>query len=389
MSRLDELIAKLCPDGVEYKPLGEMLDYEQPTKYIVHDTNYNNSYVTPVLTAGASFLLGYTNEEDNHYKASKSSPVIIFDDFTTAFQWVDFEFKVKSSAMKILKNRNDKVSDIRYVFFAMQEINFQSYTHSRHWIEKYSSFIIPLPPLPVQKEIVRILDSFTGLISELEAELAARRKQYEQCRDRIFDSDIGVCEQTTIGEICKKICSGGTPTVGNTKFYNGSIPWLRTQEVDWQDIVATSMTITEDGLANSSAKWIPANCVIVAMYGATAGKVAINKIPLTTNQACCNLEINDNMAEYKFVFYWLWHKYTQLKKLGQGTQSNINAAIVKKFPINLPTLPEQRRIISILDKFDALCNDETAGLVAEIAARKKQYEYYRDRLLDFKRKESA
>ena len=65
MSRLDELIAKFCPDGVEYKPLGEMLDYEQPTKYIVHDTNYNNSYVTPVLTAGASFLLGYTNEEDN------------------------------------------------------------------------------------------------------------------------------------------------------------------------------------------------------------------------------------------------------------------------------------------------------------------------------------
>ena len=99
MSKLDELIAELCPDGVEFVELNEVLDYEQPTKYIVKSTNYDDSYTIPVLTAGQSFVLGYTNEDFGIYKASPDSPVIIFDDFTTSFHWVDFNFKVKSSAM--------------------------------------------------------------------------------------------------------------------------------------------------------------------------------------------------------------------------------------------------------------------------------------------------
>ena len=102
MSKLQDLIDSLCPNGVEFKPLGDLLDYEQPTKYIVRSTEYDDSYKTPVLTAGQSFILGYTDEEDGIYQASKESPVIIFDDFTTSFHWVDFPFKVKSSAMKIL-----------------------------------------------------------------------------------------------------------------------------------------------------------------------------------------------------------------------------------------------------------------------------------------------
>lgn len=96
-----------------------------------------------------------------------------------------------------------------------------------------------------------------------------------------------------IQDVCKKITSGGTPLTSRSEYYNGNIPWLRTQEVDWLEITDTSIKITEEGLKSSSANWIPANCVIVAMYGATAAKVAINKIPLTTNQACCNLEIDE------------------------------------------------------------------------------------------------
>ena len=95
-----------------------------------------------------------------------------------------------------------------------------------------------------------------------------------------------------LGEVCNKICSGGTPLTSNKSYYNGSIPWLRTQEVDWQDVYDTEIKISEEAVKNSSAKLIPANCVIVAMYGATAAKVCINRIPLTTNQACCNLELS-------------------------------------------------------------------------------------------------
>ena len=187
----------------------------------------------------------------------------------------------------------------------------------------------------------------------------------------------------TLGEVCIATSTGGTPSTSRGDYYGGNIPWLRTQEVDWTDIVKTGVTITDEGMKNSSAKWIPENCVIVAMYGATAAKSAINKIPLTTNQACCNLEIDESKACYRFVFYWLCNKYEELKSLGQGSQSNINASIVRGFPIPVPSLSEQERIVDILDRFDALTTDIMSGLPAEIAARKKQYEYYRDKLLTF------
>ena len=119
------------------------------------------------------------------------------------------------------------------------------------------------------------------------------------------------------------------------------------------------------------------------MYGATAAKVAINKIPLTTNQACCNLEIDENKALYRYVFHWLCKEYMNLKLLGQGSQSNINSQTVKQYKIPLPPLEEQQHIVDILDRFDTLCNDLTSGLPAEIEARQKQYEYYRDKLLTF------
>lgn len=96
MSKLDELMKELCPNGVEYKKIGDITNYEQPSKYIVKSTDYNDNFTTPVLTAGQTFILGYTNETTGIFQASKSNPVIIFDDFTGAFKWVDFPFKVKS-----------------------------------------------------------------------------------------------------------------------------------------------------------------------------------------------------------------------------------------------------------------------------------------------------
>lgn len=133
--------------------LAEVLDYEQPIKYIVESTNYRDEYGIPVLTAGKTFILGYTNEDFGVF-SNKKLPVIIFDDFTTATQLVDFPFKVKSSAMKILKTKKG-VADIRYVFYVMQEIDFDSSQHKRFWISQYSKIKIPLPPLKVQKQIVK------------------------------------------------------------------------------------------------------------------------------------------------------------------------------------------------------------------------------------------
>ena len=189
--------------------------------------------------------------------------------------------------------------------------------------------------------------------------------------------------EVQINDICTNVTSGGTPSSKNSLYYGGNIPWLRTQEVDFKEISKTELYITEEGYNNSSAKWIPKNCVIVAMYGATVGKVGYNTIPLTTNQACCNLEINGNFANFKYVYYWLLNQYEYIKSLGQGSQTNINAQIVKELKIKLPLLAKQNEIVSKLDNLDRLCNDLNEGLPAEIAARKKQYEYYRDKLLKF------
>ena len=189
MSRLDELIQELCPNGIDYVAIGDVTNYEQPSQYIVNSTDYNDDFDTPVLTAGQSFILGYTNETEGIYDASKENPVIIFDDFTGAFKWVDFPFKVKSSAMKMLKANSEKTT-LRYIYHVMGNIGFSSSEHKRLWISVYSAFKIPVPPLPVQSEIVRILDRFDSLCNDissgLPAEIEARQKQYEYYRDKLL-----------------------------------------------------------------------------------------------------------------------------------------------------------------------------------------------------------
>ena len=156
-----------------------------------------------------------------------------------------------------------------------------------------------------------------------------------------------------IGDICSKVCSGGTPSSKRSDYYDGEIPWLNTKEINFNRIYNTEKNITEDGLNNSSAKWIEANSVIVAMYGATAGKSAIAKIPLTTNQACCNLTINTDVADYRFVYYFLCKKFFELASLANGgAQQNLNAQIIKDFGINMPSLSEQIRIADVLSTID-------------------------------------
>ena len=199
--------------------------------------------------------------------------------------------------------------------------------------------------------------------------------------ERLLDGE--TVEWKTLGEICEKVCSGGTPLTSHSKYYEGNIPWLRTQDIDWQEIHDTEIKITEEAIANSSAKLIPKNCVIVAMYGATAAKACINKIPLTTNQACCNLQIDEKQAHYRYAYYWICNEYERLRAQGEGSQSNLNAKKIKSYPIPVPPLRVQARIVEILDKFTQLEAELEDKLAKELEARNKQYDFYRNRLLDF------
>ncbi len=161
------------------------------------------------------------------------------------------------------------------------------------------------------------------------------------------------CRTLRISDICTKIVSGGTPSTRNPDYYGGSIPWLKTQEVNFNRIYETETKITDAGLNNSSAKWIPANSVIMAMYGATAGKIAINKRPITTNQACCNLTINDKIADYRYVYYNLMSRFQEIASMAVGgAQQNLNADMIRGLEISLPPLSIQRRIADVLSNID-------------------------------------
>lgn len=378
MSKLQELINELCPDGVEFKKLGEVCEI-----FSGKNKQKNDEGEYPVY--GSTGIIAYCD----NYKYSKEQLLIARVGANAGFTHIaNGKYDVSDNTLIV-----DVVGGncLKYIYYLLVNLNLNKYSKGGGQPLVTAGEIkfleIPLPPLEVQNEIVRILDTFTSHAAELQAELQARKEQYEYYRNKLltFDENDEGVKWMRMEETCKNICSGGTPSTSNKEFYRGNIPWLRTQEVDWKDVYDTEFKISEDAVRNSSAKLIPNNCVIVAMYGATAGKTCINRIPLTTNQACCNLEINKEIALYKYVYHWLCKEYYNLKALGEGSQSNISGKKIKSYKIPIPTLSEQQRIVSILDKFESLVNDLTAGLPAEIAAVQEQYEYYRNKLLSFKR----
>ena len=156
--------------------LRDTLDYEQPTNYLVSSTEYDDSFEIPVVTAGKTFILGYTDEKKGVFEKEKL-PVIIFDDFTTASQFVDFPFKAKSSAMKILKAKND--TNIRFIFEALQMINYEVGGHGRHWISVFSNLSISVPSLPEQTKIANFLSSIDSKI-DIENQLLQKLEEQKK-----------------------------------------------------------------------------------------------------------------------------------------------------------------------------------------------------------------
>lgn len=402
MSRIDELIQELCPDGVEFAQLqavfttkgGYTPSKNDPTAWA--DGTVPWFRMEDIRDNGR--ILGSSLQKINEsaVKGGRLFPansILVATSATIgehALITVPHLSNQRFTSLTLKPEFVDRF-EIKFVFyycFVLDEwcrSNTTTSSFASVDMSGFKKFRFPVPPLEVQREIVRVLDKFTQLEAELEAELEARRSQYEHYRSKAFhfagDADV---RWSTLGEVSFKVSSGGTPSSGREAYYGGDIPWLRTQEVDFGPVHSTGITITEEGLRNSSAKWIPKHCVIVAMYGATAAKVAINEIPLTTNQACCNLQIDPLQAEYRYVFFWIASQYERLRGLGEGSQSNLNAKKVKDFLIPVPSLEKQREIVALLDKFDALVNDISIGLPGELVARRKQYEHYRDRLLTFK-----
>lgn len=398
MNKLNELLQKLCPDGLEYIKIGEVVDYEQPSKYIVESTDYSDIFDVPVLTAGQTFVLGYTNEKNGIYNASKESPVIIFDDFTGAFKWVDFPFKVKSSAMKIL-TVGDQRTFLRYIYHVMGHIGYSSTEHKRLWIGIYSEIKIPLPPMPVQEEIVRILDNFTALTAELTTELTARKQQYEHYRDTLLTFDIDSASWVELNDVIYSLNTGLNPRQFfclNTE--DAANYYVTIREIRGGRIVPTDKTdrINDEALAlcNNRSN-LEIGDVLFSGTGTIGETAVIMEEPRNWNikEGVYAIKPNQEIILPKYLRYLLTATYIKtayMKKVAGGTVKSIPMGEMRKLQIPVPPINEQERIVATLDRFDALCNDLSAGLPAEIEARQKQYEYYRDKLLTFEEhKENA
>ena len=339
--------------------LGDILSYEQPTNYIVESTEYDDSYPTPVLTAGKSFILGYTNETKGVYD---KLPVIIFDDFTTASQFVDFKFKVKSSAMKIL-SCNEEIADIKYMYYLMQITHIQSDTHKRYWISDYSKIPVSLPPLPTQQAIVTRIESLFAELDKAAEHLRTAQQQLKTYRQAVLNhwlnNDEGKWEMVKLGEVLQKIeagksfrCNEKVPALHEKGIVKiSAVTWGEFLEDECKTIINEDLynpqfAIHKGDLLISRANTIQlvGNCVLVRKEP---------KRNIMLSDKVLRLVISDN-ADSDFILYSLRtsKSRTQIQNMSTGNQDsmrNIGQDRIKKIEIPLPPLTEQQRIVKEIE----------------------------------------
>jgi restriction endonuclease S subunit len=344
--------------------LEDLLDYIQPTKYIVKSTEYDDSYKTPVLTAGKTFILGKTNETEGVFE---NLPVIIFDDFTTANKLVNFKFKVKSSAMKILKPK-DKDVNLLFVYYYIQTIRISFDTHKRYWISVFSKLPIALPIPESQQAIVsKIEELFSELDKGIE-DLKTAQQQLKTYRQSVlkwaFEGKL-TNENIKDGELPKgwkyvniediaKVGTGATPLKGNKSYYeNGKIAWVTSGALNDEYVRNATDYVTELALKETNLSLYPKHTLLLAMYGEgkTRGKCSELLIEATTNQAIAAISFENHDINAKpFLKYFLLKNYNDIRMLSSGgVQPNLNLGIVKKTQLPFPPIEEQHLIVQEIE----------------------------------------
>ena len=396
MSKIDELLKN---EKVEWRKLGTLLDYEQPSKYIVESTEYDDRYATPVLTAGQTFILGFTNEVENIYKADKNNPVIIFDDFTSGNHWVDFDFKVKSSAMKMLKPKEGV--NLRYCYHYIQTISIDTTEHKRLWISRFSQIEIPIPSdIKTQEKIAKILDKFTDCVTELQAELQARTKQYEYYRNLLLSEEylnklsenpeiLGGgyrVKLTTLGDIGFFTRGNGLQKKdfllkGNPVIHYGQIYTQYGFETDKTIAFVSDDVFSKLKKAKYKDILIATTSENIEDVGKAVVWIGYEEIGFSGDMYSYRTTENS-----KYIAYYFQTTEFQKQKERKVTGTKlirIHGDDMAKFSISLPPIEIQNKVVEILDKFQSLLFETKGLLPQEIEQRQKQYEYYRERLLTF------
>ena len=401
MSKLEELIEQYCPDGVEYYKIKDVYKRIKGTPITAGKMK---EIATPDgsvrIFAGGKTVIDANEKDIPNANITRVPAVLIQSRGVIDAVYYDKPFTFKNE-MWAYTTFNQK--SVKYLYYILKS-NIQTFRDAASGMGALpqislgvtEEFEIPVPPLPVQEEIVRILDAFTELQAELQAELQKRKQQYNYYLDNLlnfkninrggYQAEVRWMKMSEVFEIR----NGYTPSKAKKEFWEGgTIPWFRMEDIRQNGRILSDsiLHITPKGVKGKGL--FKANSFILATT-ATIGEHALIIADSLANQQFTNLSIRkslENELSVKYVYYYFFVIDEWCK--ANTNVSNFASVDMSKFYnllIPIPSIAEQQRIVAILDRFDTLTTDLTQGLPAEIEKRRQQYEYYRDKLLTFKRK---
>jgi len=415
MSRLAELIEQLCPDGVEYRALGDVgvfvrggglqkADFVEGGMPCVHygqiHTRFGISTTMAVSSVSEAQFARLKHADYGDLLIATTSE----DDEAVgkATAWLG-EGEVAISGDMFYYRHNLEPKYVSYFFasslFQDQKRPYLTGAKVRRIADKGLARIqIPVPPVEVQREIVRILDQFTTLEAELEAELEARQAQYEHYRNHLLSYESLAARGPVSWSALRELgvwSGGGTPPKSRGDYWvDGTIPWITPKDMRSSKIHNSMMNVTDKAVRESNVKLIEAPSIALVVRSSILQHtfpVAQIDVDATFNQDMKVLVVDPDRFERRYIYYALSANGQEILRQTSKQGGSVNSLVVPQlmdFEIPVPEIDEQRRIADLLDRFDALVNDITSGLPAEIAARRAQYEHYRDRLLSFPEKKA-
>lgn len=397
MGKIDELIKQYCPDGVEFRKIKDVYKRIKGTPITATKMKeIANPTGSVRIFAGGKTVIDANEEDIPNANITRVPAVLVQSRGVIDVVYYERPFTFKN---EMWAYTTENKTSVKYLYYVMKS-NVQTFRDAASGMGALpqislgttEDFEIPLPPLPVQEEIVRILDNFTNLAAELQAELQARQQQYQYYRDTLlsFEGRDDV-QWKKLGEVAS--IKTGRRFV-RTDIRESGVPCFHYGDIyTYYGLTATKTKGYLDAELASKLRFAQPNDVVVVCAGENdmdigVGVAWLGDEPAVIHDACCILHHEQN-PRYISHFLRTHNYHLQMKRyVKNGKISSLPASGLAEALIPIPSLEEQERIANTLDRFDALTNDLTQGLPAEIEARQQQYEYYRDRLLTFKRKEA-